>query len=127
MQTYCAGKFELTPAIPTPAKARSDLLSPAGDSYVDQRLSFESFQTVTSTVSSMQAQLKYEREVCKTLTSELEKSFPTQSPVSPSSICWIPCTTFRKCGRPSYDSEMRTAPLMGSRTGRSICGLLRSA
>ncbi len=77
------GTFELRTAIPTPTKASPSLQSHEEERKVGQRLSFESIQTVSSNASSMQAQLKYEREVRKTLTNELEKRFPTKIPSSP--------------------------------------------
>ena len=82
LQTDHRGTFELRTAIPTPTKERQQLASPEGEGAgkVSQRLSFDSFQTTSSNASLMQAQLKYEREVRKTLTSELEKRFPVAIP-----------------------------------------------
>ena len=79
-QTSRQGTYEFRCAPPTPTKERQSLQSPERERLISQRLSFDSFQTVTSTASVKQAQLKYEREVRKTLSSELEKRFPTDIP-----------------------------------------------
>ena len=80
LQTDRRGTYELRTAIPTPTKERQLLASHEDERKVSQRLSFDSFQTTSSNASSMQAQLKYEREVRKTLTHELEKRFPAAIP-----------------------------------------------
>ena len=82
-QTSRQGTFELRIAVPTPTKARQIVHSPEIEHKVGQRLSFDSAHTGSSSASLNQAQLKYEREVRKTLTSELERRFPAGITSSP--------------------------------------------
>jgi hypothetical protein len=84
-QTSRQGTFELRTAVPTPTKDRQRLQSPEVERQkgFGQRLSFDSTHTVSTVASFNQAQLKYEREVRKALTSDLERKFPAGITSSP--------------------------------------------